>query len=175
MRDKVNIRKITTLALFLAFALVAGIAERYIPISFSVPGVRLGLANVVVLAALYLFAFTDALTLVLLKCVLSVFIAGSFTSFVYSLSGSLLSLLVMALLLRVVGGTASPVGISVIGAVFHNIGQLIAAAAVMRTVTVFAYLPMLMVSGVLTGVIIGVLVKYVLRIVGRLNAGKPAD
>lgn len=156
-----SVRDITVLSMLLAFALVLSIAERYIPIDFTVPGVRLGLANVVILSSLYLFSFREAFILVILKCAASLFFTGSATAFIYGLSGSVLSLVFMALAIRVFGKRISPVGVSAIGAVFHNMGQLIAAAAVMRTVMVFAYLPMLMLAGVMTGIVVGILAKYV--------------
>lgn len=159
------------MAVFLALALAAGLAERGIPFDFAVPGVRLGLGNVVILTALYLFRFRDALLLTLLKCVLTALFAGSFTSFAYSLSGSALSLLVMAAAKTLAAGKASPLGVSALGAVFHNIGQLAAAAAVMGTVAVFAYLPVLMAVGTATGIVVGLLAGMVIPRLERILDG----
>jgi len=163
--------------MFLGYALIAGILERAIPFDAVVPGVKLGLANVVILAAIYLFSFWETLTLVVLKCVLTAFFTGSFASFAYSLSGSLLSFAAMCLLIRLLGERVSPIGVSVVGAVFHNLGQIAAASVLMGTMLVAAYLPILLVSGVVTGALVGVAVKGVLRILRRQYAaygGAPA-
>lgn len=152
------------LGLFLAAALMIGFIERAIPFQPPIPGVRLGLPNVVMLFALYCFSFPDCLLLTGMKCLLTALLAGSFVSFWYSLSGSLLSLVGMALLLRLGREKLSPVGISVAGAVLHNIGQLFAASLAMGTSLVMGYLPLLMVSGVITGFLTGTAVRYCLRL-----------
>lgn len=155
-------RKLTVSALLLSCALVLGLAERAIPLDVAVPGVRLGLPNAVVLLTLYLFPFGQAFVLGLLKCVLTALLFGTFTSFLYSVSGFLLSVFVMLVLIRLAGTRLSPVGVSVAGAVFHNLGQLLAAAMVMGSLWVFGYLPVLLVSGAVTGTLVGVAVKYTL-------------
>jgi heptaprenyl diphosphate synthase len=149
-------------AVFLAAALVAGLAERWIPFEFAVPGVKLGLANAVVLTALYLFPQRGALAISLLKCVITAVFAGTGLSFLYSLSGAAFSFAVMAAALRFGREKISPVGVSVLGAVFHNVGQVLAASAVMKTFLLAAYLPVLLLSGVITGVLVGLAVKLVL-------------
>ncbi|MDL2234119.1 Gx transporter family protein [Ruminococcaceae bacterium OttesenSCG-928-L11] len=161
MRDK-RTGRLVLMALFLTAAWAVGAMERLISFDFAVPGVKLGLGNVVVLTALYLFPFREVLGIALLKCVLVAMTFGSFPSLVYSVSGSLLSLLAMACLLRGLGKRLSPVGVSAAGAVFHNLGQLAAASVVMGTRYVWAYLPVLMVSGIITGVIVGIAVGFLL-------------
>ncbi len=171
--------RLALLSVFLACALIVGIIEHSIPFEFIVPGVKLGLANVVVLTAIYLFRFRETLALVVLKCVTISFFTGSFVTFVYSLSGSLLSLVAMYLLTRLGEGRISPVGVSVVGAVCHNLGQIAAASVLMRTWMIVSYLPVLLVSGVITGVLVGLAVKYTLGTVrGRLAdrlISRPSD
>ena len=169
LRDKARSqsRQTAYLALFLAFALVLGLAERAIPFQPPVPGVRLGLANVVLLAALYLFSLRWCVILTLLKCVLTNLFAGSFVSLAHSLAGSLLSLFGMYLLLRLFKDKLSPVGISVAGAALHNTGQLISAAVIMRTWMVLAFYPVLLISAAVTGLLTGIAVKWVLRYLPR--------
>ncbi len=162
MLDKRSGRRASRLALlslFLALALIMGLVERWIPFDFAVPGVKLGLANAVVLTALYIFSFADALKIVVLKCAVTALIAGTGLSFLYSLGGALLSFFVMALLIRLGGKAVGPIGVSVVGAVFHNLGQILVASAVMKTLLVVAYLPVLILSGVITGVVVGLLAR----------------
>ncbi len=150
-------------ALFLALALIAGIVERWIPFEFVVPGVKLGLANVVILTAMYLFPRHVALEISLIKCVVIGILAGTGVSFFYSVGGAVCSFIVMSVMLQLGKGKISPIGVSTMGAVFHNIGQILVASVIMRTFMVAAYLPALLVSGVITGVIVGVIVKMLVE------------
>ena len=160
-------RKLALLSIFLGCALIVGIVERSIPFDFFVPGVKLGLANVVILTAIYTFKFHEALILVVLKCVMISFFTGTFTSFIYSITGSLFSFFAMILLIIALKDKISPVGVSVVGAVFHNLGQITAASLVMRTMLVIAYLPILLISGVITGILVGIAVNGMLKVVRR--------
>lgn len=155
----------TLLSIFLAYALIMGVAERMIPFDFAVPGVRLGLANVVVLTALYIFSLPEIIMLVFVKCFVPAMLFGSIFSFFYSLAGSALSLAVMFILKKLFDGKISQIGISVCGAVAHNIGQLLVASAVVSSVYIFAYLPVLLVSGVITGVLTGTAAMYTVRFI----------
>lgn len=157
-----NIGKLALLAVFLSCALIMGVIEALIPLDFIAPGVKLGLANVVVLASLYLFRRRDVLKIVLLKCLVSSILYGSFFSFLYSLAGSMLSFLAMYALIRFAGDRISPVGVSVCGAVSHNIGQILVAACLLSSLSVAAYLPALLLSGVITGVLTGLAVRLTL-------------
>jgi heptaprenyl diphosphate synthase len=168
LRDNISgrARRLSLLSMFLAYALVIGLLERMIPVGAlvpGVPGVRLGLANVVVLAALYIFPASQALVLMLLKCVLTALISGSAASLAYSLTGSSLAFLGMLLLIKLAGEKFSPAGVSAFGAVLHNIGQLLTASALMGTFAVFVFLPQLLIAGVITGVLTGLAVKWVLK------------
>jgi len=157
-----NVRKTAVLAVFLGAALALGVFERMIPLEIAVPGVRLGLPNIVILALLYLFLPSDVIFVVILKCVLTAMLGGNFISLALSLTGSLLSFAVMSALIKMAGSRISPVGVSVAGAVFHNIGQIIAASYILGNFAVLALLPVLLVSGVITGVLTGTAVKHLL-------------
>lgn len=148
------------MAIFVAYALIMGIVERWIPFDFVVPGVKLGLANVVILTALYIFPVSDALKIVILKCVMTAMFAGSGVSFLYSLGGALLSFVAMALLVKLFRKQVGSIGVSVVGAVCHNIGQILVASIVMKTFLIVSYLPVLLISGVITGVIVGAIVQF---------------
>ena len=158
-------RRAAVLGLFLAMILIMGIVERTIPFDFIVPGVKLGLANAVVLTAIYLLKFHEVFLLVLMKCVLLFLLFGNAVAFVLSLSGSVFSFLVMWIVVAVFkrSRVVSPVGVSVLGAVAHNFGQIAAASFVVGTVRIAVVLPVLILSGVVTGVIVGLTVKSVLE------------
>lgn len=159
----------------MAFALIIGIVERSIPLDFAIPGVKLGLGNVVILSALYLFTVPEAFALTLLKTFMVAMFTGSFPSFMYSLSGALLSFAAMAISLKLMRDKVTPIGISVVGAIFHNLGQIIAVSVVMGTFLFVSYLPILLVSGVITGILVGIAVKYTLRLVKNVYAGGIRD
>jgi heptaprenyl diphosphate synthase len=160
--------RLTRLALLLACALVLGLLERALP-AVALPGARLGLGNAAVLTALYLFPFPEALALTLLKCALLAALGGSFPALLYSLSGALLSLFAMWPLSRL--DRVSPVGVSVVGAVCHNVAQLLCASALMQTL-LLPYLPVLLAAGVAAGALTGMAVKYTLPYLRRALGGK---
>jgi len=146
------------LGIFLSCALVLGLIERMIPVSFGIPGMRLGLPNVAVLLALYLFPPSRALILTVLKCLLAALFSGSPSALFYSLGGSLLSFVVMLALILLFRELVSPLGVSVAGAAFHNIGQILVACLLFQSWTVLVYLPLLLLVGIGAGAAVGVLV-----------------
>ena len=154
-------RRVALLGVFLAYAMIISLIERMIPLGFTIPGIRLGLANVAVLLALYLFPISQALILMVLKCLLAALLSGSPASLLYSLSGSILSFLVMAALISLfTPAKVSPLGVSIAGAAFHNTGQILMACLLLESWLMLAYLPVLLLVGTVTGTIVGVLVKY---------------
>ena len=155
-------RRLTLLAILLGNALIASFIERSIPFNFAVPGVKLGLANVVTLFALYKFKPGDVFVLVILKCIMTSIFIASFSALAYSVCGSLLSFAAMTLILKTGRNLFSPVGVSVVGAICHNIGQILAASFMLGSLLAVAYLPALLISGVITGVLVGLVVKMLL-------------
>ncbi len=149
-------------AMLVAFALVLTLVERLIPFSFAVPGVKLGLANLVIVLGLLLLPFRQALTLVVLKCIMAAWFFGSFSAFLYSLTGSLLSFGVMSTFIYILNQRNIILIISMAGAVFHNLGQLLMAAVVLDNTKVFYYTPVLLLSGIVTGLAIGLGVRAIL-------------
>lgn len=147
--------KVAYYGMLVALAFIFSYIESLIPFRFPVPGVKLGLANIVVLVALYLFGARDAFIISCIRIILSGFTFGNPFSMLYSLSGGLLSWLVMCLCKRV--KSFSTIGVSVLGGVAHNIGQIVMAGFVLWTTAVIGYLPMLLISGVITGVLTGLL------------------
>ena len=153
-RDIVK-NRVAYFGVFMALALIFSYVETLIPINFGIPGVKLGLANLVIVIALYKMKLTEVYLLSVVRVLLSGFIFGNYFSIIYSLAGGLLSLTVMALLKKSKG--FSVMGISVAGGVFHNVGQIIVAILVLETASLVYYLPVLLISGITSGVIIGIL------------------
>ncbi len=151
---------------FTALALIFSYIETLIPIQFGVPGIKLGLANLIIVIVLYRTGWREALLLSVVRVVLAGFIFGNLFSFVYSLAGGILSLAVMALLKKT--ERFSVIGISIAGGVCHNIGQLIVAMVVVETYQVGYYLPVLLIAGVITGAVIGAVAGEVLKRIRNL-------
>ena len=146
---------------FTALALIFSYVEAMIPINFGIPGVKLGLANLIVVIVLYKGDWKDALFIAAARIVLSGFIFGNLFSILYSLAGGLLSLLVMILLKRT--NAFSIAGVSIGGGAAHNVGQLLVAMFVVQTYQVGYYLPVLLIAGVLTGAMIGIVALEVVK------------
>lgn len=153
--------KVAYFGVFTALALIFSYVETLIPVNFGIPGVKLGLANLIIVIALYKMKLSDVYLLSVVRVLLSGFIFGNYFSILYSLAGGILSLTVMALLKR--AGGFSVMGISIAGGTFHNIGQLIVAMLVAGTFHVIYYIPLLLLAGMLTGFIIGVAADEMLK------------
>lgn len=157
-----RIHRLTRLSLFVALALIVFIIEAQIPPLIPFPGIKLGLANVITLVVLALFGRRDAFLVFLLRVLLGSIFTVSPAGLVYSLSGGLLCFLVMALFLEVFRDGRLWV-LSVLSAIAHNIGQILMAAFLMRTWAVAVYLPILIVSAVVTGLFTGVLAQAIVQ------------
>ena len=144
-----------------AVALVLGWVERFIPITAAIPGIKLGLANTVLLYALYLLDAKSAWLLMFMKVVLSGFLFAGLSGMLYSFAGGLLSLLIMLALRKIPG--ISIVGVSVAGAVGHNIGQVLVACLAVTPRAALSYFPILLISGVVTGALTGIAAKSAIR------------
>ncbi|HJD04908.1 MAG: Gx transporter family protein [Mediterraneibacter sp.] len=146
---------------FTALALILSYVEMLIPVNFGIQGAKLGLANLVIVIVLYKTDWKEALLLSAVRILLSGFIFGNLFGILYSLSGGVLSLVLMALLKK--SDRFSVVGVSIAGGVSHNIGQLCTAMLVVETYQVGYYLPALLAAGALTGFLIGIISQGVLR------------
>ena len=155
MEKKGNAKKAALYGLLIALAMIFSFVESLIPIPIPVPGVKLGLANLVTVTGLYLIGIPGTICVTLLRIVLTGFSFGNPYSMIYGLSGAFFSLLAMAAAKRF--HWFSQVGISILGGVFHNIGQLLFASFVVQTAGVFAYLPLLLAAGSVAGAVIGIL------------------
>ena len=153
--------RVAYFGVFTALALIFSYVETLIPFNLGIPGVKLGLANLIIVVALYKMRLSEAYLLSVVRVLLAGFIFGNYFSIIYSLAGGLLSLTVMALLKK--WGGFSLQGISIAGGVFHNIGQLIVAAVVVETFSVTSYFPVLLIAGLLTGLVIGIVAEMMLK------------
>ncbi len=153
--------RVAYFGVFTALALIFSYIETLIPFNFGIPGVKLGLANLIIVFALYKIDLKDVYLLAIVRVVLSGFLFGNYFSIVYSLAGGLLSLSVMAFLKH--KGGYSLMGVSMAGGVFHNVGQILVAMILVETFSVVYYLPVLLVAGLATGAIIGLVAKEVLK------------
>lgn len=160
-------QKTAYLGLFLALALICSYVESLIPFNFGIPGVKLGLTNLVVVWMLYSIGAKEAFLVSVLRILLAGFLFGNPFSILYSLGGAGISFLMMVLLKST--GKFKVISVSVFGGIFHNIGQLFVASAVVENVNLFYYAPVLLVAGFLTGLLIGILAQeFVIRFKGRL-------
>lgn len=159
--------RVAYFGVFTALALIFSYVETLLPISFGIPGVKLGLANLVVVIALYKIPLKEVYLLSVTKVLLAGFIFGNYFSILYSLAGGLLSLTVMTFLKK--DGGYSVMGVSMAGGVAHNVGQLIIAMLVVETFSVIYYVPVLLVAGILTGFLIGVIAGQMLKRLRNVN------
>ena len=157
-------KKVAFFGVFTALALIFSYVESLIPITIGVPGIKLGLANLIIVIVLYKMGAWEAFTLSVVRVVLSGVLFGNLFSILYSMSGALLSLAVMCLLKRT--EKFSVIGVSMTGGVFHNVGQLIMAGLVLESVRVMYYFPVLLIAGLVTGGVIGLMSNEMIK---RLN------
>lgn len=153
--------KVAYFGVFTALALIFSYVETLIPIHLGIPGVKLGLANLIIVITLYKMGVKEAYILSVVRVVLAGFIFGNMFSILYSMAGGLLSLTVMIFLKKT--DKFSVMGISMAGGVFHNVGQLIMASIVLESLSITYYLPVLLISGVLTGFFIGFIANEMLK------------
>ena len=161
-------RRLTRLALLTAIALTIFLAEAQLPPLVPIQGIKLGLANIVTVYAVFTLGPGDALLILVSRVFLGAVFSGQMMTLLYSMGGGALAWLVLSLLRAPLGPKqlwlASPVA-----ALFHNLGQLLVAAWVMRTWAVLAYLPYLLLSGILTGVFTGLCAQFLLHRMEKLH------
>lgn len=166
-------KEVALCAMLIALALALSFLERWIPLQLVVPlpGIKLGLANTVTLVALAVLKTRYALMIVLCRCVFGAVFGGGFTGFAFSLCGGLLALGIMAIAGK--GGKLSVYGISILGAAAHNVGQILAAMGLLRSMYIAGYLPWLLLVAVVTGLLTGGLCAGVLRVFPKAVSAVP--
>ncbi|WP_022778951.1 Gx transporter family protein [Butyrivibrio sp. AE3009] len=163
-------RKTSKLALYgvmTALAMILSFVESQIPAFVAVPGVKIGLTNIAVLAALYILGDKGALAINFVRIVAVALLFGNAMSLSFSLAGGMLATIVMILLKKL--GRFSATGVSIAGGLCHNLGQIIMAMIILNTKAIFWYLPVLWLSGILSGFVIGIIGALVIR---RIPVGK---
>lgn len=153
-----------------ALALILSYIESLIPFYFGVPGMKLGLTNLVIVFAIYEMSGRDAVVINVIRIFLAGFLFGNMFSIVYSLAGGLLSFAVMMLIKKT--GRFSVTGVSISGGIAHNIGQLIAACIIVTNYRVSFYAPALTAAGAVTGFLIGIAAMNVLKIIKKSSLEK---
>lgn len=151
------IRKTAYLGSFLALAMVLSYLESLIPLPIAVPGIKLGLANGCIIILLYVFGPFEACSVNILRVILTSLLFTNLYAMFYSLAGAVLSLLVMILFSK--SKHFSPIGVGIIGGLFHNIGQCAVAFLVTKTDAILGFLPILMAAGMICGCLTGILGK----------------
>ena len=161
MRAVMETRKVVHMGMLIALAMILSFIESQIPAFVAIPGMKIGLANIAIVFALYTLGFGSAMIVSLIRVALSALLFGSAVSGLYSLAGALISLLGMALLKKTL--FFGVVGVSVSGAVLHNLGQIAVAWLILKTGALVYYLPFLLFSAVVGGVVIGLVAAIVIE------------
>ncbi len=158
-----KVQKMALLGVLTAAAIVIAILESFIP-SVGIPGVKMGLANIVILIILYELGIWEAIVVNLLRVLVVSLVRGTFLSmgFLMSLTGCVLSLGIMILFYLLIK-KFSIIGVSVIGSLFHVTGQILIAMIFLGSAYIFLYLPVIALSAIITGVFVGIVAKLIIR------------
>ncbi len=159
--------RLVILSLYVAMALILSYVESLIPLPIPIPGAKIGLPNIITLVSLLTLGWPLTLLVVLARIFLSGFLFGGGFSIIYSLGGGLLSLLVMCLLLYFFKDRLSLMLVSIFGAIFHNLGQVIVAAIVVQTTSLLLYFLFLMLLAIPTGLFIGLTTRELMRLLNK--------
>ena len=162
---KMTTKKTAQLGVYIALAMILSYVESLIPFSFGVPGIKLGLTNVVTVIMMYTYGIPGALGVAVLRAVLSGFMFGNAFSIIYSVAGCVLSFIFMYILKKT--NHFAIISVSAAGGVMHNVGQLIVAANVVKTYSVIYYALVLIIAGVFTGIIIGIVSDEIVKRIGN--------
>lgn len=167
-------KKIALNSLLISLALVLSYIESLFPTSLiiPIPGIRLGLANIVTMFALFYLGFVSAMTISVLRCVLAALMFGGLSSLLFSLSGALLALITMQVLKYGYNKLFSILGISIGGAAAHNTGQILMASLMMRNTAIFAYLPVLLIAGMVMGFVTAVVAQNLFYLADKTHVVK---
>ena len=154
-------KKVAMLGLTIALAMIMSYIEALVPLSFAVPGIKMGLANIVIIFVLYKIGTKEAILVSLIRVILVSLLFSNVMAMAYSIAGAVLSLSVMWLLNKT--DRFSFVGVSIAGGIMHNVGQIIMAVILLGTEQIALYLPVLIITGTVTGVVIGIVSGLVIN------------
>lgn len=154
-------KQIALYGLFISLAAILGYLESFIPMPFYLPGMKLGLSNIIILLSMYLIKPSSGITINAVRIVILAFTFGNLFGMAYSFAGAFLSFVLMALAMK--KNYFSPMGVSMLGGCFHNLGQLLMALFLVNNLNLMYYLPILIVGGVVTGIINGLIMKEIYK------------
>ena len=161
-------KKMITMALFTTIALTIFMIESYIPPLAPIPGIKLGLSNIITLAVIILWGWKEGAIILFMRIILGSIFAGQMMSFIYSFAGGTLCLITMCMVKRFFQKDMIWV-ISIIGAIAHNIGQILIACIVVNSTSILFYIPILVISSIVTGTFTGLSVQYLIRNNNNIN------
>ena len=154
-------KKVAMLGLTIALAMIMSYIEALVPLSFAVPGIKMGLANIVIIFVLYKIGTKEAILVSLIRVILVSLLFSNVMAMWYSLAGAVLSLAVMWALKKT--DKFSVTGVSVAGGIMHNVGQILTAMILLETQQIIVYLPVLLITGTATGIVIGIVAGLVIK------------
>ncbi len=157
-------KKLVLLSFLLCLCLILSYIDSIIPYNFVIPGIKIGLCNIAIIFTIYKFSIQEAILISLLRVLIMGILFNNGLTFLYSLAGAILSLIVMAILKKV--NIFDEYGVCVAGALSHNIGQLLCAYFLLNTSTIIYYLPYLLLSGFFSGILVGILSLVLIK---RIN------
>lgn len=154
-------QKLTRLAMFLALSLILSYLESLIPVSASIPGIKIGLANIITMYMIYCYSIRETVVIMFLRVIISGFMFSGLTTIIFGILGGMVCIIVMWLLKRT--SLFSIMGVSMAGAVAHNAGQILAAYIVIQNAEIIYYMPYLCISGLVTGLLVGYISALIIR------------
>lgn len=149
------------LGLTIALAMIMSYIEALVPLSFAVPGIKMGLANIVIIFVLYKIGTKEAILVSIIRVILVSLLFSNVMAMAYSIAGAVLSLGIMWILKKI--DKFSVIGVSIAGGIMHNVGQIIMAVILLGTEQIALYLPVLIITGTATGVVIGIVSGLVIN------------
>lgn len=161
MKASKNIKKLALYGMLIALAMILSYVESIIPIIIPIPGIKLGLANLVVIVCLYTLGTRAAVIISILRVFLISFTFGNAAALMFAISGACFSLICMLIALKT--EKFSSAGVSIIGGISHNIAQILVAVSILENILIFSYLPYLMIAGLVTGLLIGILANLIIK------------
>lgn len=163
-------QKMIYISLLSAQAVILGLIERGIPFPFAfAPGAKLGIANLIIIVAIYTLPFKDSFKVVWMRLLMTTLLGGTLSTFLYSTAGALLSYFGMLIVKFVGGKHVTIIGVSATGGILHNLGQLLVASTIAQTWTVLLYLPVLSSIGILSGIAIGIAANFLMEHVSTIQ------
>lgn len=153
--------KMIFISLLVSVGLALSVIESAIPLPIALPGAKLGLSNMVVMVTLVVFGFKEGIKVAMLKSTILMLVTGSITSFFYSLSGAILSCVVMYIFYRYFSKIFSLIGVSIAGAASHNFAQVSVAVLILNNTRIYSYLPFLLLTSLFTGYFVGLTSIYI--------------